>query len=62
MLESHHSYNPDSFKIIKIVQNRKLIDTWENIEIFKAYKTGQILNEQILDIYNPVYNTVLKIK
>ena len=62
LLNSHHSYNPNSFKIIKIIQNRKLLDTWENIEIFKAYKTGKILNEQIPNIHNPLYNTFLKIK
>ena len=61
LLNIHHAYNPDSFKIIKIIQNSKLLDTWENIEIFKAYKTSKILNEQIPNIHNPLFNTILKI-
>ena len=46
---------------IVIIQNSKLLDTWENIEMFKAYKTCNILNEQIPNINNPLFNTILKI-
>ena len=38
LIENHHPKNSDSFIIIKIVNNKKLIELWENVEIFKAYK------------------------
>ena len=62
LLQNHHPLNTDLFKIIKILNNKKTIDIWENVEILKAHKSGNILNEQIPDSYNPLYNSIINFK
>ena len=59
LLQHHHPLNTDLFKIIKILNNNKTIDIWENVEILKAHKMGNILNEQIPDSHNPIYKFII---
>ena len=61
LLNSKHKFNLDNFKILKIIPNRKLIDTWEHFEIFKAFHNNKIINEQLPNINNPLFKTRLKL-
>ena len=54
----HHPLNNDSFNIIKIINDKKLINTWEELEIFKSYRTGYNINEQLPNINNPLYKNM----
>ena len=60
MLEHHHPYNADYFKIKEILNNNPYIDTWEELEIHKKYKTGYLINEQLTNINNPLFGLITK--
>ena len=59
LLREHHPFDPKYFKIKKIVNN-PTIDTWEELEIHKIYHRGNILNEQLTNINNPLFNLIKK--
>ena len=61
LLKYNHILNPNSFNIVKIINNKKLISTWENFEIYKTFKDGNVMNEQIPETHNLLYNTLLSI-
>ena len=61
VLQFHHSFNKDCFKIIKTSYDNKLINIWEQYEIYKAHKTHEILNEQLPNFNNPLFKTLYKI-
>ena len=61
LLESHHPLNNGSFSIIKIINNKNLINTWEVLEIFKSYRTGLKINEQLPNINNPLFKNIINI-
>ena len=47
LLNSHHPLNQNCFNIVKIVNDKKRIDTWEQVEIFKPLQSAHTLNEQL---------------
>ena len=60
LLNNHHPLKNDNFKIIKIVNDRKLINTYEELEIYKSYKTGYNINDQLPNINNPLFKSITK--
>ena len=62
LLEHHHPLNNNSFSIIKILNDKKLINTYEELEIFKSYKTGQNINDQLPNIHNPLFKNIITLK
>ena len=61
LLHYHHSFTKDCFKIIKTTYDNKLINIWEQYEIYKAHKTSEILNEQLPNFNNPLFKSLYKI-
>ena len=61
LLQYHHSFKQDCFKIIKITHDNKLINIWEQYEIYKAHKNSEILNEQLPNFNNPLFKSLYKI-
>ena len=49
LLKEHHSFNPNYFQIRKIFNENSVIDTWQELEIYKKYHSGYIL---IIDLLN----------
>ena len=60
LLKEHHPFDTKYFKIKKIVNNNPTIDTWEELEIYKEYHSGNILNEQLTNINNPLFSLITK--
>ena len=61
LLQYHHSFTKDCFKIIKVTHNNTLINIYEQFEIYKAHKSKEILNEQLPNFNNPLFKTLYKI-
>ena len=61
LLDNHHPLDNNSFSIIKILNDKRLINTWEELEIFKTYRTGHNINDQLPNINNPLYKNILNI-
>ena len=65
LLESHHSFDSNNFNIPKIIPSPNiinLIDTWEHLEIYKAFHNKIIVNEQLPDFNNPLFHKQLIIQ
>jgi hypothetical protein len=45
--------------IVKIQNKGKLLNTMEKFYIYKEQKTGNLLNENSLEPYNPIYELLL---
>ena len=60
LLNNHRSLKNNIFNIIKIVNDRKLINTYEELEIYKSFKTGCNINDQLPNINNPLFKSVTK--
>ena len=58
LLNNHHTFDQNNFTINRIIHNNKLIDTWEQLEIFKANSSGIIINEQLPNLNNPLYKII----
>ena len=63
LLENGHPFGPDNetFEIVKIVNNKNLIDILEQLEIYKTSKVQNVVNEQFPNFDNPLFHTRLKI-
>ena len=61
LLNNHHPLDNNSFSIIKILNDKRLINTWEELEIFKSYRTGHNINDQLPNINNPLFKNILNI-
>ena len=61
LLNNHHPLNNNNFSIIKIINNKTNINTWEELEIFKSYKNGYNINEQLPNFNNPLFQNIVHI-
>ena len=61
LLNNHYPLSHNCFNTVQIINDKKLIDTWEELEIFKSYQTGNSLNEQLPNFNNPLFNSLYKI-
>ena len=61
MLHPSHKLIPftNNFQIIKIINDRKYIDVWEDIQIIKYRQKYKLINEQIPNVNNPLYKLLL---
>ena len=61
-IKEHHSFNPNYFEIKKIINDKSLIDIWEELEIglYKKHHSGHILNEQLTNLNNPLFSLITK--
>ena len=39
LLDKYHPLNPSCFSVIKTLSDKKLINTWEQFEIYKTHKS-----------------------
>jgi hypothetical protein len=62
ILRSGHSYGniKDTMDIIKVEGKGKHLDTLERFHIFCAYKQNTHLNDNNIDVRNPIFNIVYK--
>jgi hypothetical protein len=63
ILNTGHSYGniEDVMDIIKIERKGKHLDMLEKYHIFCTYKHNKHLNDNNIDIHNPIFNTVYKL-
>jgi hypothetical protein len=64
ILKSGHSYGNinDVMDILEVEKKGKHLDTLERFHIFCLYKQDNHLNDNNIDVYNPIFNTVYKYK
>jgi hypothetical protein len=64
ILNSGHSYGSidDTMGIIKIERKGKHLDTLERFHIFCIFKQNKHLNDNNIDVHNPIFTTVYKYK
>ena len=61
LLQNQHSFINSTFKPIKIIHDKRIIDIWEHLEIYKSFHGSErLVNEQIPDIDNPLFKVYLK--
>ena len=63
LLENCHPFESDlnCFEVVKIVNEKQHIDIHEPLEIFKASKEYNLVNEQYPNMNNPLFHTRLKL-
>ena len=61
LLNNHHPLNNNCFNIIKVINDKNHISTWEEFEIYKSYRTGHNINDQLPNINNPLFKTLMNI-
>jgi hypothetical protein len=61
ILNTGHEYNTieNCMSIVQIQNKGKLLNTMEKFYIYKEQKTGNLLNENSLELYNPIYELLL---
>jgi hypothetical protein len=47
-------------KVLKVVKKGKHLDTYEKLYIYKAAKNGQIINEQLHEQNNVLFDLLVK--
>ena len=58
LLNNHHPLDNNCFDILKIINNKDHINTWEEFEIYKSFCTGHNINDQLPNINNPLFKTL----
>ena len=48
----HAAHSPDCFKTNKIINDKKILGTWEQLKIYKTYYKGHIVNEHLPDFFS----------
>ena len=58
LLHPSHQVIPfnNNFEILKIIYNRRTIDIWEQIEIYKHSLKTTLINEQLPNYSNPLFS------
>jgi ferritin-like metal-binding protein YciE len=61
ILETGRAYNKieHCMNIIKIQNKGKLLNTLEKFHIYKGRKLGNLLNENCVEAFNPIYELLL---
>jgi hypothetical protein len=64
ILKSGHSYSSinDIMDIIKVKRKGKHLDTLERFHIFCTFKQNKHLNDNNIDVHNPIFNAIYKHK
>jgi hypothetical protein len=61
ILDTGHEYNniETSMNIVKVQSKGKLLNTLEKFYIYKENKSGNLLNENKMETFNPIYELLL---
>jgi hypothetical protein len=60
ILDTGHAYDKieNTMEILKFQEKGKYLDTLEKFHIYKANKTGILLNDNFTDISNPIFDLI----
>ena len=64
LLHPSHNLTPftDSYNIIKVIRDKRILDVWEVFEIYRLRHSNILINEQIPNYNNPLFEIALIFK